>query len=61
MGSIATIDCSGEGDWQMHGDNPKFAEAVANAHLIASAPDMLAALQHARTCVPFPSDAHANA
>lgn len=31
----------------------------ANARLIASAPDLLAAAIHARMCVPFPSDAHA--
>lgn len=41
MGAVATVHCSGEGDdWQSHGDNPKFAEAVANARLIAAAPTM---------------------
>jgi hypothetical protein len=40
MGAIATVHCSGEGDdWKTHGDNPKFAEACANARLIAAAPD----------------------
>ena len=29
------------------------------ARLFCAAPDMLAALEHARMCVPFPSDAHA--
>ena len=46
MGAVATVHCSGEGqDWQRHGDNPKFAEACANARLIAAAPKMLAALR----------------
>lgn len=46
MGAIATVHCSGEGDdWKSHGDNPKFDEAVANARLIAAAPDLLAALK----------------
>jgi hypothetical protein len=46
MGAVATVHCSGEGaDWQKHGDNPKFAEAVANARLIAAAPDMYEALK----------------
>jgi len=45
MGAVCTVYASGEGnDWR-NGDNPKFEEAVANAHLIASAPDMLAALR----------------
>jgi hypothetical protein len=49
MGAVASVHCSGEGDdWQKGGDNPKFAEAVANARLIAAAPDMLAALLAAR-------------
>lgn len=49
MGAVATVHCSGEGgDWQKHGDNPKFAEAVANARLIAAAPDMLGALIQVR-------------
>lgn len=46
MGAVATVHCSGEGeDWSQHGDNPKFAEAVANAHLIAAAPELLETLQ----------------
>lgn len=46
MGAVCTVHASGDGDdWAKHGDNPKFAEACANAHLIAAAPDMLAALQ----------------
>lgn len=46
MGAVATVHCSGEGeDWAKHGDNPKFAEAVANARLIAAAPELLEALQ----------------
>ncbi len=45
MGAICTVHASGHGDdWLGHGDNPKFKEAVANARLIASAPDLLAAL-----------------
>lgn len=45
MGAIASVHCSGEGnDWLAHGDNPRFEEAVANAHLIAAAPDLYAAL-----------------
>ena len=52
MGAVATVHCSGEGDdWQKHGDNPKFAEAVANARLIAAAPDMLAALRNVRKLI----------
>ena len=43
MGAVATVHCSGEGDCPW--DNPKFEEAVANAHLIAAAPDMLEALK----------------
>jgi len=46
MGAVATVHCSGEGqDWQRHGDNPKFAEACANARLIAAAPELLHALK----------------
>lgn len=42
MGAVATVHCSGEGDdWERSGDNPKFAEACANARLIAAAPDLL--------------------
>ncbi|PWJ88436.1 hypothetical protein C8D77_111159 [Mesorhizobium loti] len=51
MGAVATVHCSGEGDgsdWRQ-GDNPKFDEAVANAHLIATAPALLAALIKATT------------
>lgn len=45
FGAVATVHCSGEGDdWRATGDNPKFGEAVANAHLIAAAPDLLDAL-----------------
>lgn len=45
MGAVASVHCSGEGDdWQKHGDNPKFDEAVANAHLIAAAPELYEAL-----------------
>lgn len=46
MGAVATVHCSGEGDdWKNHGDNPKFEEAVANAHLISAAPDLIMALE----------------
>jgi hypothetical protein len=46
MGAVCAVYASGKGDdWQKHGDNPRFAEAVANAHLIAAAPDMLTALK----------------
>lgn len=44
MGAVATVHCSGEGDsddWYVHGDNPKFPQAVANARLISAAPDLL--------------------
>jgi hypothetical protein len=34
-------------------------ENEANGNLIATAPELLAALKWARTCVPFPSDCHA--
>jgi hypothetical protein len=45
MGAVATVHCSGEGDdWLSHGDNPRFAEAVANAHLISAAPLLYDAL-----------------
>lgn len=40
MGAVCSVYCSGDGDWQKTGDNPKFDEAVANAHLIAAAPTM---------------------
>lgn len=44
MGAVAKVFCSGEGEnWIKHGDNPKFDEAVANAKLIAAAPDLFAA------------------
>lgn len=46
MGAVASVHCSGDGDdWKSHGDNPKFAEAVANGHLIAAAPELLAAVE----------------
>ena len=46
MGAIAAVYCSGDGDeWMKNGDNPKFIEAVANAHLIAAAPDLYEALE----------------
>lgn len=49
FGAIASVHCSGEGgDWQQHGDNPNFDEAVANAFLIAAAPDLYNALFLAR-------------
>jgi len=42
MGAVAKVFCSGEGeDWIKNGDNPKFDEAVANAKLIAAAPELL--------------------
>jgi hypothetical protein len=45
MGAVASVHCSGEGyNWQSHGDNPRFGEAVANAYLIAAAPRLYAAL-----------------
>jgi len=46
MGAVCTVYASGEGgDWAKHGDNPNFEEAVANAHLISKAPELLAALK----------------
>lgn len=56
MGAVASVHCSGEGDdWQSHGDNPRFDEAVANAHLIAAAPDLLEALTELhRACIGKP-------
>ena len=46
FGAVCTVHCSGDGnDWQKNGDNPKFAEACANARLIAAAPELLAALE----------------
>lgn len=44
MGAVCTVHASGEGGCIETGDNPRFAEAVANAHLIAAAPDLLEAL-----------------
>ena len=44
FGAIATVHCSGEGDIFANGDNPKFPQAVANARLIAAAPELLKAL-----------------
>jgi hypothetical protein len=46
MGAVCTVHASGEGDdWANGEDNPKFAQAVANARLIAAAPELLAALK----------------
>jgi hypothetical protein len=43
MGAVCTVHVSGEGnDWQSHGDNPRFAEACANARLIAASPTLFA-------------------
>lgn len=53
MGAIATVHCSGLGDFRATGDNPRYSEAVANARLIAAAPDMLAALQIASVSCGF--------
>lgn len=54
MGAVASVHCSGEGsDWEKHGDNPRFEEAVANAHLIAAAPDLLEALKEAANSSGF--------
>lgn len=45
MGAIATIEYSVEGqDWR-DGDHEPLPVAIANAHLIAAAPDLLAALR----------------
>jgi hypothetical protein len=42
MGAVATVHCSHEtGENWSNGDNPRFDEAVANAHLIAAAPELL--------------------
>ena len=52
MGAVCTVHCSGDGDdWQKNGDNPKFAEAVANAYLIATAPELLAVAREAITAI----------
>lgn len=42
MGAVCTVHCSGEGDWRQTGDHPKYEEAVANARLIAAAPETAA-------------------
>jgi hypothetical protein len=42
-GAVATVHFSGDRDLK-HGDNPPFEEAVANAHLIAAAPELAEAL-----------------
>lgn len=47
MGAVCTVHASGGGEIEMAGDNPRFEEAVANAHLIATAPDLLAACERA--------------
>ena len=45
LGAVASVHCSGDDDDVLiHGDNPRFAEAVANAHLIAAAPALYGAL-----------------
>lgn len=45
MGAVCEIYASGEGDdWISGGDNPKFAEACANARRIARVPELEAAL-----------------
>ena len=36
-GAVCTVHASGEGNFLKTGDNPKFEEACANAHLIAEA------------------------
>ena len=46
MGAVATVHCSGKGNPILNGDNPKFDEAVANAYLISSAPDLLSAAKN---------------
>ena len=53
MGAVATVHCSGEGDWKITGDNPKFEEACANARLIAAAPELLEALREAEVGLEF--------
>jgi hypothetical protein len=46
LGAVCTVHASGEGnEWALHGDNPKYLQAVANARLIAAAPDLLAAIE----------------
>ena len=45
MGAVCAVYASGD-DSIEGGDNPPFDEAVANAHLIASAPDLLEALKY---------------
>lgn len=58
MGAVATVHCSGEGeDWRSHGDNPKYEEAVANAHLIWASPYMFDALKAVKkACPDMPRD-----
>lgn len=41
-GAVCTVHCSGDGSPVETGDNPKFMEAVANARLIAAAPETAA-------------------
>lgn len=73
MGAVCTVHASGDGDWQKTGDNPKFAEAVANAYLIHAAPSLLSIAKrwaaidggawhverHAREKVELLADTHA--
>lgn len=47
MGAVCTVHASGEGGRIETGDNPRFPEAVANAHLIAAAPELLEAAKAA--------------
>jgi hypothetical protein len=49
MGSVATVNSSCGGDWRQHGDDPSKEQCVANANLIAAAPDLFEALQLAIT------------
>lgn len=42
-GAIAQVYFSNEGDDWRDGDNPMLPEAIANAHLISAAPDLLMA------------------